>query len=46
MTTPAGLEDFELLIGPVETIEAAWRAHRGTMLAQMRAESRSLQSPR
>lgn len=37
MGTRAGLEEFERLIGPVDAIEPRWRAHRATMLAQMRA---------
>ena len=41
MATPAGLEDFERLIGPVDTVEVAWRAHRGVMLAQLQSQSQS-----
>lgn len=39
MTTRAGLEEFERLIGPVDAIESRWRAHRGVMLANMRADA-------
>lgn len=41
MATQAGLEEFERLIGPVDVIESRWRAHRGVMLANMRADAAS-----
>lgn len=41
MRTDAGLKEFERLIGPVDRIEAAWRTHRGLVLAGMREDATS-----